>query len=284
MNFNFPMKDVKIKITSEKKKVGSPLYEDGFYRLNQHEFSMDVREVAWFYVSGGNFISLLPYHDSDETSIELYLNGSVYGAILHQRKILPLHGSSFIYKGQGVMICGETGAGKSSLTASFCLNGAEFLTDDVTPLLIREGKPYIWALSDRMKLWSDTLRQLKQEEGGLYRIYPEMEKFYYPMDAAAGNTFGLDQICILEIKETKTVEFEELTGSAKFAALRSEIYRQEYLQGMPENEPVYFRNLVDISNNVKVVRVQRPKDIRVQKLMGIVKKHMAQGSQLRAQG
>jgi len=42
------------------------------------------------------------------------------------------------------MICGDAGAGKSSLTASFCLEGAEFLTDDVTPLLFRDGKPFIW--------------------------------------------------------------------------------------------------------------------------------------------
>ena len=139
MNFNFPLKDVKIEITSEKKKVGSPLYEDGFYCLNQHEFSMDVKEVAWFYVSGGDFISILPYPGANQTTIELYLNGSAYGAILHQRKILPLHGSCFRYKGSGVMICGDAGAGKSSLTASFCLKGAEFLTDDVTPLLIRAG-------------------------------------------------------------------------------------------------------------------------------------------------
>ena len=136
MNFSFPLKDVTIKIASEKKLVEFPLFEDGSYCLNQHELSMDVREVAWFYVSGGNFISLVPYPDADEMTIELYLNGSAYGAILHQRKILPLHGSCFSYEGSGVMICGDTGAGKSSLTASFCLDGAEFLTDDVTPLLV----------------------------------------------------------------------------------------------------------------------------------------------------
>ena len=97
------------------------------------------------------------------------------------------------------------------------------------------------------------------------------------MDEAGGNKIRLEQVYILEIKETKTVEFEELTGSSKFAALRSEIYRSEYLKGMPENEPVYFRNLVDITNNVKVVRVQRPKDIRVQELMKLVKEHGARG-------
>lgn len=275
MELRFPLKDVIVEIVTQRKEMKSSLFDDGFYSLDQHEFSMDVNGVAWFYASHGDFVSVMPYPEADISSIELYLNGSVYGAILHQRRIMPLHGSCFRYQGKGIMICGDAGAGKSSLTASFCLSGAEFLTDDVTPLLIREGHPYIWAMSDRIKLWSDTLKQLEQEEGGLHRIYPETEKYYYLMDGAAGDTFRLNQIYILEIKETKTVEFEELSGSSKFAALRGEIYRSEYLQGMPENEPIYFRNLVDISNNVEVVRVQRPKEIRVQELMRLVREHGA---------
>ena len=128
-----------------------------------------------------------------------------------------------------------------------------------------------------MKLWSDTLKQLEQEEDGLHRIYPETEKFYYPMDGAAGNIFRLDQVYILEIViDRRSVEIEEISGSLKFAALRNEIYRAEYLQGMPENEPVYFRNLVDISNSVKVFNVRRPKDIRVKEMMERVKNYIAQ--------
>ncbi|MBN2863221.1 MAG: hypothetical protein JXN62_08680, partial [Bacteroidales bacterium] len=236
---------------------------------------MDVQGVAWFYVSGGNFISLVPYADADKTTIELYLNGSAYGAILHQRKTLPLHGSCFLYECKGIMICGEAGAGKSSLTASFCLSGSEFLTDDVTPLLFFESEPFIWALSDRIKLWSDTLKQLKQEENGLDRIYPEIEKYYYPMDTITGDSFRLDQIYILEISETKEILFNELFGSSKFAALRSEIYRLEYLQGMPLNELVYFKSIVDICNNVRVVRVQRPKEIKISELTMLIRNKVA---------
>ena len=280
MNFNFPLKDVNIEITAEKKEVGSPLYEDGFYCLNQQEFCMDVQGVARFYVSGGNNISIVAYPGAKKNSIELYLNGSAFGAILHQRKILPLHGSCFNYEGSGIMICGDTGAGKSSLTASFCLDGAEFLTDDVTPLLFKDDKPFIWALSDRIKLWSDTLKQLEQGEEGLHRVDPEWEKYYYPMYEAAGSAIRLDQVYVLEIIKTEAVEFEELSGSLKFSALRNEIYRPEYLKGMPENEPIYFKNLIDISNNVRVIKVRRPGVIKIQELMRLVKRQMDQSSEM----
>jgi len=60
----------------------------------------------------------------------------------------------------------------------------------------------------------------------------------------------------------------------KFAAMRNEIYRPEYLKGMPENEPVYFGNLVEISNNVRIFRVSRPREIRVREMTRLLKEHM----------
>lgn len=192
--------------------------------------------------------------------MELYLNGSVYGAILHQRKILPMHGSSFIYNGKGIMLCGEAGAGKSSLTASFCLDGAEFLTDDVTPIMLKDNAPFIWALSDRIKLWSDALKQLDIVNTGLNKIHPKTEKYYVPMDASSGYFIRLITVYILEMADESKADIEEISGSVKFAALRNEIYRVEYLKGMPENES-FFKNLVDISNLVKVFRFRRPEEL-----------------------
>ena len=77
-----------------------------------------------------------------------------------------------MYNNQTVMICGDSGAGKSSLTAAFCLFGAEFLTDDVTPMTIIGGKPYINAISDRIKLWDHTLKHLGLEREGLKSNQP----------------------------------------------------------------------------------------------------------------
>ncbi len=263
MEFTIPIDDVKIELTDRKKVIQFPLFSDGIYTLNQDEFSMDIEKVAWFYASGGNYISIYPYPEVEESTIGLYLNGSVYGAILHQRKILPVHGSSFRLNGKGIMVCGESGAGKSSLTASFCLNGAQFLSDDITPVIFEAEEPYIWAMSDRIKLWGDSLKQLKQSEDGLHRIYPDYDKFYYHMDQGKNMLIPLDHVVILELYKEKEVKFMSLSGPSKFEALRNEIYRYEYLQGMTENEPVYFKQLIDMSELVKISRIYRPAEISI---------------------
>jgi hypothetical protein len=266
MELSLPISDVKVDIVTRKKKIKYPLFSDGYCTLNQEEFLMDVEKVAWFYASGGDHISVMPYPDADENSISLYLNGSVYGAILHQRKVLPLHGSSFSFNGKGILICGESGTGKSSVTASFCINGAEFLSDDITPVVFENSNPFIRAMSDRLKLWGDSLKQLKQGENGLQRIFPDYDKFYYNIDQGKNTLSPLDQIFVLEIYNKPEVSFLELTGTAKFTSLRNEIYRYEYLRGMTENEMIYFEKLIRICQEVKITKVFRPADITIAQL------------------
>jgi len=262
----FPLKDIIARKVNVARRVKFPIYNDSYWQMNQNEFAMQVEGVAEFYAFDGKEVEYAPVDGSDLNSIELYLNGSVYGAVLHQRKILPLHGSSFRYNGAAVMICGDAGAGKSSLTASFCLNGAEFLTDDVTPVVSREGTPYIWAMSDRIKLWRDTLEQFGREHSGLERIYPGTDKFFFPFKNRGSVTSKLSLIFLIEIKDVTEVRIDEIAGPDKFAAVRGEIYRSEYLQGMPENDPVYFRNIVEICKNVKVLRVERSSGIKITSL------------------
>jgi hypothetical protein len=280
--FRFPIRDVKIESSSLKTTVKKPVFKDDYHNISQDEFSLNIENTAWFYASGGNYISIWPDPGADNASIELYLNGSVYGAIMHQRKIMPMHGSSFLFRGEGIMICGDAGAGKSSLTASFCINGAPFLTDDVTPLIFKEGRAFIYALSDRIKLWADTLKQLKQEEDGLPRIWPEAEKFYWPVESVAGDTFPLGRIFIIEIGEKDEIRFEQLTGPAKFTALRNGIYRYEYLQGMPDTEKEYVGQLLKVAEGVEVVRVVRPGGVGVRELYEEVERVLAESGERKA--
>ncbi len=49
-----------------------------------------------------------------------------------QKGLLKLHASSVEYKGQGIMIAGWDGCGKSSLSLKFIERGAGFLSDDTT--------------------------------------------------------------------------------------------------------------------------------------------------------
>lgn len=276
MAFRFPLHDVKIIGTNIKKTIQEPAYNTYYARLNQNEFLLDVKETACFYASNGNYIEVVAHPAADLNTLELYLNGSVYGAILHQRKIIPLHGSCFLYRGKGVMICGESGAGKSSLTAAFCIDGAEFLTDDITPILFEDDNPHIWAMSDRIKLWDDSLLALNQTKEDLIQVMPEREKFYFPMESRKGANIPLDYIFVLDIQETPGILMRELHGIDKFVALCNEVYRREYLRGMPESEATYVEQLISVSRTIPITKVSRHTQSSIGEVKDQLERYIAQ--------
>lgn len=269
MRYRFPVEGVTIEVTDMKRVLSGSVWSDGLYSVSAGEFSMDTSDAGWFYAGGGNRVEVCPIPGTPASSIETYLNGSVYGAILYQRGILPMHGSSFFYKGRGVIVCGDAGTGKSALTAAFCHHGAQFLTDDVTPVIPRDGCPYIWAQSDRLKLWRDTLDELHIETDNLEKAFSDTDKYLLPVKSTKG-LYPADHIILLSVTSGKELQYETVSGTQRFEALRNEVYRPEYLRGMPGNEALFFGTIMTISNKSEVTRIRRPAMMRPTELAGDV--------------
>jgi hypothetical protein len=182
------------------------------------------------------------------------------------------------------MILGETGAGKSSLTASFTLGGAGFLSDDLTPVFFRNGKSHIMALGRDIKLRANTVGQLnigienlKDAEAGTGKQYLQIEKPY-------SADCPLDVIMKIEVGNTLATEFYIPTAPEKFALLRSEICLWEMLAGMPKTEAAYLQQLLHIVEQVRFVRVIRPADIEISELHAAVSKYLAVTERRKAKG
>jgi hypothetical protein len=274
MNLRFPLKDVTLREVSDIRMVEAPVYADDIWQMNQNEFAMQVEGVGSFFACNGNEVEYVPVPGSSKEALELYLNGSVYGAILHQRQILPLHGSSIIENNTGVIICGDSGAGKSSLAVAFCLEGSEFMTDDITPVIFKKGMPQILAMSDRIKLWDHSLEQLNLGKEGLKSISPGADKFYFPLESSKTESYPLKIIFILDLQIQSGTTFVEINGAEKVMAIRNEVYRPEYLKGMHANEPVFFHKIIEISREVKVFRISRPAHLKIKELMSTVRNLM----------
>jgi hypothetical protein len=271
----FPVNDVMLRRVKTTRKVSVPVYADETWQINQDEFAMQIDGVGSFYACNGNEVEYVPAEGATKESVELFLNGSVYGAILHQRNILPLHGSSFIWKDQGVMICGDSGAGKSALTAAFCMNGGQFLTDDVSPVVFDNGRPSVMPRSDRIKLWNDSLDQLKSDKKGLKSVRPGEEKYYFPVNKRYNLSYPLHKIIIIQTSDKNVVTARVLKGPESFEAVRNEVYRWEYLGAMLRTEIGYLDKLLIISKTVKVSKVSRPAKIPLEKMKVFLSSYLA---------
>ncbi|MEL7588576.1 MAG: hypothetical protein AAGU19_17835 [Prolixibacteraceae bacterium] len=246
------------------------LYSRPHFKINETDFLLDIKHTAGYRVKDGNRILIYPYKNADQESINLFLNGSVLGALLHQRAILPFHGSSFEYQGSGVIICGHSGTGKSAVTTAFCQNGGRFICDDITPVQINETRTTIMPIKTRTKLWDDSLQKLGIERGGLEKIRPMLNKFYLQEQEFCPNELQLTHLFILATHNKDEFAVNELTDIAKYNALRKQIYRKVYLQGMPETRKKYFKQLLQLAAKVRVTQVVRPQICDIYETMRVI--------------
>jgi hypothetical protein len=274
MNITYPLTGVMLRQVEAVREIKDPLYEGTDCQVSSHEFAMQMAEVGSFYACNGNEVEYAVDPDADEEWVRLCLYGKVLVALLHQRRIINFHASSFVHKGRGVMILGETGAGKSSLTASFTLDGALFLSDDLTPVMLRGHKPYIIPLFPDIKLEDNSIGQLKIGTQQLKKAEAGTGKHYLRIGKANIEEHQLHSIIKIEVGETETPSFFDPDPATKFSLLRSEICSWDILAGMPDTEKDYLHQLLQIAQNINIVRLVRPAGIEITVLHDTIRDYL----------
>ncbi len=121
-------------------------------------------ELADFEVSAdGKEVVAYPANDDDDATVEhLYINQMVPLALSRQGRP-TFHASVVTVPGGVIAFLGKSGMGKSTLAASFALNGSSFLSDDA--LLIEETDLgcQVQPSHPSIRLWEDSVAQLVDE-------------------------------------------------------------------------------------------------------------------------
>ncbi len=274
MKVRFPLKDVTVTRSGVTPEVREPLFSSDILQINQDEFALSVPHIGCFYVRNGREVVYSDVPGADTEWVKLYLKGQMLVVLLHQRRIINFHASSFIHNGRGIMILGESGAGKSSLTASFTLKEAGFLTDDITPVVFNNREPFLWSVHEVIRIRRNTAVQLNIDKDKLTEAESGTEKQYLQVNHAGVKVFKLNTVLRIEIGEVSKPEFHEPLPPEKFSLLRSEVCMGEILAGMPETEKEYLQQLLQIVAQVKIVKVVRPAEIAITSLHEAVREYL----------
>ena len=157
-----------------------------------------VPQVAVFRITDGRRIEVYADGGADEDRIRLYVLGSCMGAVLLQRRVLPLHGSVVARNGRAYAIVGQSGAGKSTLSAALLERGFRLLTDDVAAIFFDErGKPLVMPAYPQQKLWQDSIDRLNLNCGGKRPLFQRETKFAVP----AADSFWPEPVPLVHIYE-----------------------------------------------------------------------------------
>ncbi len=250
-------------------------------KIGRASYYSDIKNIAEFYVEKGSVIIYEPHERASFETIKLYLLGSCMGAVLLQRRILPLHGSCLNIKGEGVLITGDSGAGKSTIAAALCKKGFRMLTDDVAAIVYQESRrPLVCPGYPSQKLWEDAIDRMdiRGEKLCLNRSSNELNKYsvgslaYYE-----DNPLLLTRIIEIIPSEEEALRMEEVKGAHKLEVILRNTYRKPIIDAMGLRE-WYFRQCLLIAEQAGVYRILRPHNKHLeQDIAGLITVKIAGG-------
>lgn len=90
--------------------------------------------------------------NDDVLRIEPFLVGPAFGALLYQRKTLPLHGCLIGIEDSAIAFLGPTGMGKSTVAGAFYREGYDIASDDIVPVRCTDGTANAYPTYPAVKL------------------------------------------------------------------------------------------------------------------------------------
>lgn len=239
-------------------KVAGVAEADGLKAVgNALLFAVDG--VARYRIVGGGEIIVDPAPGAPHRNVRLFLLGSAFGALLHQRGILPLHANAIDLGGEAIAFMGKSGSGKSTLAAWFHDRGYPILTDDVCAISFgANGRSYVAPGLPRLRLWREAVEATGRDPKLYERSYAgdsPHEKFDVPIARIAKVETPLSIVYLLERGDTFNIA--ELTGVEAARVLFENTYRGGFLRSTGTADK-HWAAIMQLMQGVRVFRFARP--------------------------
>jgi hypothetical protein len=229
--------------------------------IGEREFVFRPKEGLAFLVRDGREVTVSRAPDVSETDIYVFLMGSVWGVLCHQRELLPLHCSAIEFRGRAIAFTGPSGTGKSTLAAGMLKRGYPHLCDDVCIADQSGGPVRLWPMPKGLKLWGDAAEALDMARGTVVNRSKEWDKYLVPTQAYAGQDWlEISALYVLDGAEDGEIEISRLRGSCRFQEIMSNLYRGEWMNAMRDPAEV-FEQVANLAQSVPVYRFSRPRDL-----------------------
>jgi hypothetical protein len=210
--------------------------------------------------SDGREIVVEPDPTGSERHLRLYLLGSVIGAVLHQKGLLPLHSNAVEVDGRALAFTGPSGAGKSTMAAWFHDNGYNVLADDVCVVTqSEEGVPLAQPGIPRLRLWRDALESSGRDAQDHEHAFDDADK--YNVKTRASETRApvpLGAVYVLDEPNSGAREptITRLTGVDAVDALVANTYRGAYVRVLGETRR-HLMQCLELARTVPIFQMER---------------------------
>lgn len=261
--------DVVIRFTNLEKKSSILRPDEWFYILDD-EIYFEIEKVGRFFIKESSFIEVDPFDGTDQDNIRLFLLGSGFGALFHQRGFLPIHASAVEIGGKAILFAGDSGAGKSTTSYSFYKKGYRIISDDISVIELRNKKPYVISAYPQVKLWDDAIDKLGLKRENHRKLRKGEEKYgvklpYFNLE----DPIELGSVFFLKPSKVSKTNVFEIKSFEKVIQIQKNIYRSYFKKNILENVDV-FKKITAIGASVRFYEIER-KENSVDEVLNLVK-------------
>lgn len=222
--------DVAVRLGDVPVSLPDRLIEAPWCAASRTEFLFEISGVARYHIAGGSEITVQRDASGNppDADLRLWLLGSAFGALLHQRGLLPLHVSAVRAPGGAWAFTGESGEGKSTLAAFLHQRyGWPLVSDDVSVVSSEEGQSVVHPGPRKLKLWQDALERLDFSGGQAVRDLSNTDKFqlYLPGEGDYQPEPLRGLVLLASAGPDSPPRLERLKGIEAFDACMAAIYR-----------------------------------------------------------
>ncbi len=283
---DFTDTEVDVVLEENRKLWDENLYSSEMMKTNQaayiygKDFIKFYKVDTGFYeVRAGKFIDYCQREDCDPTNFYLTLMNFAFPRIIIERANLTVHGSVLSFHDKAVLISGESGAGKSTMTTELINNGLGFMSDDVMRIGFNDREEVVvYSAHPIRRLCGDTVEHYGFDMNKLKPVtLDEREKFFVDSsDVYEDRELSPSTLFYLSINDGDRPEIKEITGADKITLLLDNFYRSEdYVRF--GTSPEMFKLISKLGSALKIYEISRPREgmtikDRAQMVMDVLKK------------
>ena len=245
------------------------------WQISGKQFLLRIPNIARFLLNDGSEIVVAPETEASAADIPIFILGTVFGILLHQREQIVLHASAVRVGEKAVLFCGQSGAGKSTMAAALAQRGFPLVTEDICAITeTSSGAPVVHPDGRQLKLWAQTIDRLELAGRRGERVRSSLEKFYVEAHDAFSEPLPLGAIYALREARPPHAPGIELPNVVDAALiLRRNAYRPQLVRQMGQRAS-YFHAATAIANSAGIFYLTRALDFaKMPEVIAFLERH-----------
>ena len=238
--------DVAVRLADIPDSLVDPAITGPVWQAKEDVFLLNIPGLLRLQVKTGREILVAPAHGRSPADIAPFVLSTGFGVLLHQRGCLVLHAAAVAWHGQGIVLCGPAGAGKSTLAAALCRAGCNFIGDDLAAVnFAADGRPVVMSDGRQHRLWADAIAHLNLGDRQEAPVRGHLLKFHLsPEPDRSLISAPLAAVIVLRERLPRTrfdavLERLELADAAPI--LRAETYKKNLARKLGQDARLFMQ-------------------------------------------